>query len=139
MFKLKNILCLGVLALSAVSCDDFLETAPSDLLSSDSFYQTAAQSEQGVIGVYGDLDQISNYVYLYMSECRSDNAWVEPRPNGLREYAEIGTFRAGEDLGMFNSVWNLLYKVIYDANVALAKMEGCDFGGNTAIKEQFLG
>ena len=139
MFKLKNILWMGALALSVISCDDFLETAPSDLLSSNSFYQTAAQSEQGVIGVYGDLDQISNYVYLHMSECRSDNAWVEPRPNGLREYAEIGTFRAGEDLGMFNNAWNLLYKVIYDANVAMTKIEGCDFGDKTSIKEQFLG
>lgn len=74
-----------------------------------------------------------------MSECRSDNAWVEPRPNGLREYAEIGTFRAGEDLGMFNNAWNLLYKVIYDANVAMTKIEGCDFGDKTSIKEQFLG
>ena len=139
MFKLKNILWMGALALSVISCDDFLETAPSDLLSSNSFYQTAAQSEQGVIGVYGDLDQISYYVYLHMSECRSDNAWVEPRPNGLREYAEIGTFRAGEDLGMFNNAWNLLYKVIYDANVAMTKIEGCDFGDKTSIKEQFLG
>lgn len=47
MFKLKNILWMGALALSVISCDDFLETAPSDLLSSNSFYQTAAQSEQG--------------------------------------------------------------------------------------------
>lgn len=34
---------------------------------------------------------------------------------------------------------NLLYKVIYDANVAMTKIEGCDFGDKTSIKEQFLG
>ena len=74
-----------------------------------------------------------------MSECRSDNAWVEPKTNALRDYSEISTFRAGYDLTTFNNAWDMWYKVIYNANVALTKIPECDFGTNDAMKEQFLG
>ena len=63
---------------------------------------------------------------------------VEPRRNGLREYAEIGTFRAGEDLGMFNNAWNLLYKVIYDANVAMTKIEAVSYTHLDVYKRQVV-
>lgn len=138
MNKIKNILWISALALTT-SCSDFLETAPEDLFASDNFYQSAAQCEQGVIGVYADLDQIDNFVYLHMSECRSDNAWVEPQTNGLRDYSEIGCFRVTADLGMLDDCWNLIYKVIYDANVALQGIEAYDFGNDSDIKNQFLG
>lgn len=103
-------------------------------MTSDGFYQTPSQSEQGVVGIYSDLRELANSEYLLMSECRSDNAWTEPRPNGLRDFSEISTFRATSDLATFNSVWNTWYKVIYDANTAIAKIAGCNFESNDKIK-----
>jgi hypothetical protein len=139
IINIKNIIAAVVVLFATTSCDDFLDTPPADLLSSEGFYQTPSQSEQGIIGVYAGLRFISNDEYLYMSECRSDNTWIEPLSNGIRDYCEIGTFRAGNEIATINSAWNRWYKVIYDANVALAKIPGCDFGTNTAMKEQFLG
>ena len=55
MFKLKNILQLSALMFFVMSCDDYLETPPADLMTSDGFYQTPSQSEQGVVGIYSDL------------------------------------------------------------------------------------
>lgn len=136
---IKTALAAFALILSATACDDLLDTPPSDLLGSDGFYQTPSQSEQGIIGVYADLRYLSDDEYLLLSECRSDNVWANPQTNGLREYSEIATFRAGNDLTTINSAWNRLYKVIYDANVALAKIPACDFGTYTAMKDQFLG
>lgn len=139
MFTLKNILCLGALAIAAASCEDYLDTAPKDLMTSNGFYQTPSQSEQGVVGIYSDLNEVSSGEYLLMSECRSDNVWADPNPNGYRDFAEISSFRATEDLATFNGVWNVWYKVIYDANVAIAKIQGCDFGKDEVIKNQFMG
>ncbi len=139
MIKLRNIIWLCAFVLPTVSCEDFLETAPADLLATDDFFQTATQCEQAVVGVYADMSLLNCYEFLFLSECRSDNTWVEPVTNGLREYSEIGTFRATDDLGVFNDTWNLIYKIIYDANVALVNIEECDFGNNTSIKDQFLG
>lgn len=126
--------CLFVLG----SCSDYLDVAPNDEPEAKNLYKTPTQAEQGIIGVYSDLRYLSEYVYLLMSECRSDNSWVAPVTDGFREYSEIGTFRASSDLKTFNDSWNTLYKVIYDANVALEKIPGIEFTNND-IKNQFLG
>lgn len=129
--KMKNIFIAGVsvllLSMTIISCDNFLDQPPKNLLPSEDFYKTAAQAEQGVLGVYSDMRYLSDYEYLLMSECRSDNAWVEPRPDGQRDFSEIGTFRASSTIGTFESTWALLYKVIYDANVALQKIPNTSF------------
>ena len=98
MLKLKNIIWLAALVVTISSCDDYLDTPPVDKITSDGFYQTQAQSEQGILGIYADLRQASNCMYWFMSECRSDVAWVEPNPDAFREYSEIGTFRATDDM-----------------------------------------
>lgn len=138
MSKIRNIIYGGLIALTCASCSDFLDTPPNDLLSPDNFYKTAAQSEQGVRGVYADIGTFDSDGYLYMSECRSDNAWVNPRTDGMREYSEIGTFRATYDLETFNTVWNNLYKIIYDANLVLSKLDGASISSD-AMKNQFKG
>ncbi|MCQ1545773.1 RagB/SusD family nutrient uptake outer membrane protein [Bacteroides clarus] len=137
MLKIKNILWIGALALTISSCDDFLNTPPVDRLTSDGFYQTQSQSEQGILGVYADLRQAANCEYWFMSECRSDIAWVEPNPDAYREYSEIGTFRAADNVEMFDNTWNMWYKVIYDANVAISKIPGCTYDSED-IREQHL-
>lgn len=139
LFNLKYVIAAALFLFTTVSCDDFLDTPPADLLGSEGFYQSPSQSEQGIIGIYAGLRYMSDDSYLHLSEFRSDNVWTEPLPNALRDFAEISTFRAGDDLVSANNAWNRWYKVIYDANVALVKIVGCDFGSNEAMKEQFLG
>src|SRR5690606_14921075 len=139
IIRINQTLVAVLVTLTVTSCNDFLDVPPSDLLGSDGFYQTPTQSEQGIIGIYANLRSLATDEYLYMSECRSDNTWVEPQTNGLREFSEIGTFRAGEDISTFNNAWNAWYRVIYNANVAIAKIPESDFGTNDVMKAQFLG
>jgi len=139
IFNSKILVFVLAALMISTSCKKELNIPPANLLSSDEFYQTPAQSEQGIIGIYSGLRNLANDEYLYMSEVRSDNVWVTPLSDGLRDYTEIGTFRAGNDIATFNSVWNEWYKVIYNANVALAMIPGCDFGTNDKMKNQFLG
>lgn len=139
MKNLKNICCAIILLLSIASCNDFLNIPPVDMLTSDGFYETPTQIDQGVVGMYTKLRDLSMNEYLYMSECRSDNSWVIPRDNAIRQFSEIGTFRATEELAEFNSVWNLWYSVIYNANVLITEIPDCDFGTETKLKDQFLG
>ena len=55
--KLKNILYIGTLLFAATSCESYLDQPPVDLLSSGGFYQTAAQANQGILGVYADTTE----------------------------------------------------------------------------------
>ena len=136
---MKKYIYIVVLSLMAMACDDYLNTPPMDRLSSDNFYQTPAQSEQGVMGIYTDLRNLSDNEFWYLSELRSDNLWVQTQPDGYREWSELNTFRAAYDLPMFNTVWNRWYKLIYDANIALTKIPSCDFGNRESYKNQLLG
>ena len=135
--KLKNIIYIGALLLTATSCNDLLDKPPVDLLSSDGFYQTTAQANQGILGVYADLRYATDQTYYHLSEVRSDNVWVTPETNGQRDYSDIGCFRAGSELIMAESAWNMWYKVIYDANVAIQKISGATFD-NTDVQQQLL-
>lgn len=132
-------LCLTLGILSNSSCSsDFLNVSPNDKLQSSDTYKTPKQAEQGLYGIYSDLRFISNDEYMLLSEVRSDNVWSNPQPDGLREYSEIGTFRAGSEITTFNTVWNEWYKVILDANTAIAKIPTITFLTATT-KDQFLG
>lgn len=139
--KLKNIFFLSAVALFGfASCgDDYLETPPRDQLSPDGFYSTPSQCNQGVLGIYADLRYVSDYEYWYMSEVRSDNMWVEPRPDGERSYSEIGAWRATASEITFEQTWNTWYKLIYDANTLIQKIDACTGFTSDAIKNQFLG
>lgn len=127
-------MCLVLLS----GCNDYLTVAPNDQPEAKNIYKSPKQAEQGILGVYSGLRQLSNDLYFYMSECRSDNAWVLPVTDGFREYSEIGTFRATYELSTFNATWNNLYAVIYDANVALTKIPDIEFT-NDILKNQLIG
>ena len=123
--------------LAMTSCESYLDQPPVDLLSSNGFYQTTSQATQGVLGVYADLRYATDQTYYHMSEVRSDNAWVNPEPNGQRDYSDIGCFRAGAENTMYESAWSMWYKVIYDANVAIQKISAATYD-NAAVQEQLL-
>lgn len=137
--KLRNMILMGsVIVFGATSCEDnLLNTPPRDQLSSNGFYATPSQCNQGIVGVYSDLRQVAVNEFWLMSEVRSDNMWVEPQTDGERSYSEIGTFRASSAEPTFEATWNTWYKLIYDANQALEKIPSCAFT-NENIREQFL-
>ena len=130
---------MTVAVIFIASCSsDFLNLSPNDQLQIVDLYKTPKQAEQAIVGIYSNLRLLSNDEYLYLSEVRSDNAWVNPKTDGLREYSEIGTFRAGSDITTFNLVWNEWYKVILDANTAIEKIPAITFI-TQSTKDQFLG
>ena len=132
------LLLAALLPLSA--CEDFLNSPPVGSLSAEGFYLTPKQSEQGVVGVYSLLRSLTSTQYWFLSEVRSDNVWARPIPNGgFRNYSELSNFRALPSLDIINNGWNQWYRVIYDANTALSKIPGCNFGTNEAFKDQLMG
>lgn len=90
--KLYQYIIIGVAALSLTACDDFLTVTPKNTETTDNFYQTEAQMDQALTGLYGTLKPIPKYLFA-MSELRSDNTWVltDSKQN---DYADVATFNA---------------------------------------------
>lgn len=120
----KKIFLLSGICLFLSGCN--LDEDPRDQMPGGS-YSSPKQAEQAVIGAYSNLRNWANNIYLHMSECRSDNTWVDPVPNGLREYSEIGTFRADFTLSTFNGTWADLYKVVNASNLVIESLPNITF------------
>ena len=136
--KIRHILFAGLAMLTFSACSTDLNQPPVDQLASDGFYKTAAQANQGVLGVYSKLRNLTNDEFLLLSEVRSDNMWANPVENAANEYQSNCMFRSTAESGCFESVWNQWYALIYNANLALQKIPNTTFTDEN-IKNQFLG
>lgn len=127
---------MAVAALMLTACNDFLKVEPANTLSTDNFYQTESQMDQGLTGLYGSLKPISTYL-LAMSEMRSDNMWVLT-DNKQNDYADIATFNANGLLtdNIVKSCWADYFKIVSACNTYLDKMDGVAFS-DAKVKIQY--
>lgn len=138
MKQLNILLFAGLIAGMSVSCDSYLDTPPVDQIPTEGFYKTLAQADQGIIGIYGDLHNAFTNEYWFMSECRSDIAWIDPsKVNAFRQQFEISKFTVESNLDVLDGTWNMWYKVIYDANTAIEKITANNYG-NEKVQKQLL-
>ena len=135
------LLRIGLVSLLLVvgsSCgNDFLDPKITDVQTTDSFYQTEAQVEQALTGLYHGLRPLTLQRW-FLSEVRSDNSWVQIVTNAQRDYSDIGHFRSTiSNISTLSNAWNDLYLLIANANIFLEKIEGVSFYSE-ALKTRFI-
>ncbi len=127
--KIKYKILLAVLIMAnTIGCNDsFIELTPYNFLSSSSFYKTKTEFEQGVMGVYGGLQNFYNGVGYIMGDLPSDVA-TKQFNNGDRglpqAFEEVDELRIPSNNGNASSAWNSVYNGISQANIVLEKLEG---------------
>lgn len=128
---------IGVAALSLTACGDFLTVTPQSKETTANFYQTEAQMDQALTGLYGALKPIPKYLFT-MSEIRSDNTWVltDSKQN---DYADVATFNADGLLtaSLVSGCWSDYYKIVSATNTFLDKTDELDFN-DEAVKKQYV-
>lgn len=119
-------LCAALLLLPTsffMSCSDYLEVTPTNTLTTDNFYTTAAQCDQALTGVYGAMKPLPKYLFS-MSEIRSDNVWaqVDVKQN---DFVDVATFNANGLLtdDIVKGCWQDYFKVVSAANVFISKIQ----------------
>lgn len=117
-------MAIGLIALTAFACEDFLtETNPNEM-STDSFWKTLDDTEMGLNAVYNSFKN-GSIMRTNDEYNRSDMTWPGwGRPNTTNSYY-LQTFTNAS--GAPNSKWDALYKGIFRANQvieALNKLEG---------------
>ncbi len=136
--KKYNIISLLLLLVTGfTSCEDFLEVEPPSARPTGKFYETPAQCEQALTGIYNGLLPLSNYSVL-LCEGRCDDVWTEAADDKQRDYVDISVFNPNiYTIGTLNSAWNDLYEIVARANLFLEKIEGVTFN-DEHIKETFI-
>lgn len=139
--NIKYILASAAAVFMLGSCQDFLNTPPVGSLPGDGFYNTPAHIEQGIRGAYYLLgtDEIEENQYLTFSEDRSDNVWVDPLANGIRDCCESSYWRITYTYGAVEALWAKWYELINNVNTVIAGLNATDYGEDTALKNQHRG
>ena len=134
----KYLLALPLAAvLGLTACEDYLDVAPSNTLTTDSFWGSPYQAEQGLNGIYHDLVPMAYHTY-YLADIPSDET-----------YGEWDTERTWSTLCVhdhnitaldeLNGAWTDYYEAIAHANTFLEKVPDITGFTSDAIKNQMLG
>lgn len=126
-------LCLAV-ALPSCS-DSLLDHVPEDSVTVGNFYQTQADFERAVTGVYQGMQAWTVDIHFYLSEVRSKNFWAV-FADAQRDWFDISTFNAPPNLAAFSGPWANHYAMINRANEILERIDDVEFTDD-ALRERY--
>lgn len=128
------LILIAVMSLGASSCKDFLQPTQIDLIYNEAFWETQADAEVGVNGIYslyrGLMSSGTNWYQRGDVTCGFvKNGWSGGSSNcyyTIGNYTDISSTQ--KMWGSLNSEadWGTFYKVIAQANLVISKMELMD-------------
>lgn len=137
-FSLKIITI--VLTVSLISCSkDFLDKQNPTELGVESFYQTEDQINQGVIGIYGELQRVVANQWFFQ-EFITDNTTVhfnEGNRGNAPNIESIEYWQYNSNSGKFNEIYVDIYSAIGNINTVLFKLSDADIDAD--VKSVFEG
>ena len=137
---IKYALCFLLISFS--SCKKFIDLLPLDQANSENSFQSPADANLAVMGVY---DALHSNPYAQdmalLSELISDNARIQPSRqggSGVSDNRELDFFQITDQNNFFQNRWSALYTGIARANQLLNKIEQIPFTV-AALKNQYVG
>lgn len=138
----KYLMLIAASALTLTACDDYLDVPSENTLTTDSFWGSPAQLEQGLNGVYHDLIPAAYHMY-YLGELPSDNNYFEwdTERTWDRLAAHDGNI---QNLDELNNAWVDYFKCIAHANTFIENADRVsgfkdEVNGVSAIRNQMIG
>ncbi|MDX1636848.1 MAG: RagB/SusD family nutrient uptake outer membrane protein [Balneolaceae bacterium] len=123
--------------LSVNTCtNESLEVTDPNRLTPDTFWKTAEDAEQAIVGTYGPLTTIQGWGRMLgaiLTIHRSDIVDTNPQPNVY----DIGTFTVTPTDARVNEGWSELNAIVARANQVLANVPDIDMDANR--KSEILG
>ncbi|WP_179021778.1 RagB/SusD family nutrient uptake outer membrane protein [Winogradskyella forsetii] len=120
---------LSTIILTFGACEDFLEQSPETFQTPQNFFETEAQINEAISGIYNTNRGLMNGAHWRFGENRSDNTSFQYNPNdrGGISNEDIDNFlmlSANPNLG---SYWGTSYSGISRANFALENLDNVPF------------
>lgn len=116
-----------LLAMSWMSCDDFLTTDLKGEYTSENFYTSAENATMAVNAIYNSL--YGNTLWIF-GDVASDDAVKGGNAGDQADINAINDFSAKSDNGVLNTYWQSTYETVSRANNAIANIPGITMEGN---------
>lgn len=136
----SSILCVLLL----FSCSDFLEEDPENQVSTGNYYITEQDALAAVNSIYANLGSYDasrgNTAGIYHSTfwitqgLASDE--MDNNQLGTPQYDQLATFTHNAENAALQEIWQVHYKTIYLANVAIDRIPAIDM--NETLKTRFI-
>ncbi len=117
---MKRILILLFISAFALSCKKFLDTKPTDSLAPANYYNTEAEINAALTGVYDILGKSATYGRnLYFEMDVADDAFIA-QPNWTQD---IAVYNYSPSDVKINDTWTALYNGVNRANMLLESID----------------
>nr|WP_302829567.1 RagB/SusD family nutrient uptake outer membrane protein [uncultured Bacteroides sp.] len=139
--KIKNILIVGLFALAASSCNDYLEVEPGSKYKYDFVFSDKNEASRALNGVYAQLLTNDTYGKAYLSTfCLNSDVEMWISSNELPSNTGYRRFDCNSNGGDIDKFWTAAYRGIEYANVYIYNLEnGSVFSKDDAEVMQMLG
>lgn len=133
---MKKIGLVG-LAFFGVSCSDFLELTPTDVLTADNALENIDDFSQALVGCYSGLTSGSYYggTYIVAADRMSDD--LRRSSENLGEGVQMHSYTFNASTTEPAAIWTQLYSVINRANIVINNVDAVE--GSTGIKKSIKG
>ena len=137
-YIIHHTFAIVIIMIAMTSCDNFLTVEPTSQIGADNYYQSPAEADRALSGVYGTLKPFAKY-WFAMSELRSDNMF-ETKEAKQYDYADCAQFNATGLLSdnIVANCWADHYTLIAAANALIDKLPEIDFSTSKITKEQYI-
>ncbi|MEO0528565.1 MAG: RagB/SusD family nutrient uptake outer membrane protein [Bacteroidota bacterium] len=127
--KIRLSLFIITIALVAASCEDFLDESPETFQTPQAFFQTEAQINEAVAGIYNTNRGLNDGAHWRFGENRSDNTSFQfnPGDRGGQGNEDVDLFLMLSANGNLSSYWNTAYSGISRANFVLENIDNVEF------------
>jgi len=133
---MKKLIVMFFTALFFYSCgENFLDHAPETDVTVGNFYQSQADIEKAVNGVYQGMQPWSVGIYFYLSEVRSNNFWAV-FADGQRDWYDISNFSTGSNIATLSNAWANNYSMINRSNEILDRIDNISFT-DESLKDRY--
>jgi hypothetical protein len=107
-----------------MSCStNFIDIAPLSTVTVDNLYKTDKDYQDAVIGMYSPL-RIQYENFWQFGDLPGDD--TEQQHSASLDLVSINNFFVNSSMGLLNSTWLNYYKIIYNGNTLLTKIEDAD-------------
>jgi len=125
-FKIKYSAIVLILMFTIQSCDDYLEVLPPGQENSESFFNTAQDYEDALIGVYDVLS--TTYLNNILGEIASDNSLCGgENPTDVLDWQQIDDMIHTPDNSALRTIFQQMYAGISRANYIVEFQDKVDF------------